>query len=114
MGTLQEALTEALQPGVGYKPTPKRKERRQVAAINRLVVKPQQPQPTVNFAELFEKLVEDVISPIRRPRTIQVTEQGGFYRARFDGEAISCFGNSPTQATKKLKYFSENREVLCQ
>jgi hypothetical protein len=58
------------------------------------------------FEERLESVVYEVIAPIVKLRKIQVQRAGGFYKARFDGEATCCFGDNPQQATKRVKFFA--------
>lgn len=89
MSTIQEALQD-----VGYKPPTRRQMRRH--NINLFAT---EERPTI------EKIIDRVIDPITRPLKVQVQRAGGYYRARFEGRQISCFGLTPEQATKNLKFF---------
>ena len=64
----------------------------------------------LTFEEQLESVVDEVIAPIIKVRTIQVQRAGGFYRARFDGEATCCFGDTPQQAIKRAKFFASESE----
>jgi hypothetical protein len=50
-------------------------------------------------------IANGVVNPITKERTIQVQRAGGYFKARFAGSAIFCFGVDPQQATKRVKYF---------
>jgi len=41
------------------------------------------------------------------PRRVQVQKTGGWYRARYEGEANSCFGTTATEAKSKLKLWEK-------
>jgi hypothetical protein len=41
------------------------------------------------------------------PRKVQVQRAGGLYRARFEGDSESCFGITPNEATKRLKFWGD-------
>jgi len=60
----------------------------------------------LSFEERLEGVVDEVIAPIIKLRKIQVQRAGGFYKARFDGEATCCFGDTPQLAIKRAKFFA--------
>jgi hypothetical protein len=43
------------------------------------------------------------------PRKIQVQRAGGFYKARFDGEATFTFGETPEYAIKLLRFWGDQQ-----
>jgi hypothetical protein len=40
-------------------------------------------------------------------REVQVERAGGFYRARYKGEAMSCLGRTSKEATSRLRFWEE-------
>lgn len=81
MSTLQTALQE-----VGFQPT-------------LLMGKP-------IVAQEIEKLAEYNRTMFNLPaRKVQVTYQGGWYRARYAGGSMSTFGRTPASATRALKFW---------
>jgi hypothetical protein len=64
----------------------------------------------LTFEEQLGNIVDEVIAPTIKLRKIQMQKAGGFYKARFDGEATCCFGDTPQQATKRVKFFASESE----
>jgi len=93
MSTMQECLEQ-----VGYKPTGLR-----ARLLNNAKQKKETPRPLASL----EALVDGVIDPITKPRRVVVTEQGGYFRARHDGEAVSVFGTTQKEAINNLKFFAK-------
>ncbi len=84
MSTMQQALSE-----VGVKP--RLRTLRRAAERERL---------------RLETVVDEVFEPlIKRPLKVQITRVGGYFKARYEGRAICCFGHTPIEATKNLKFF---------
>jgi|HubBroStandDraft_5_1064220.scaffolds.fasta_scaffold216371_2 hypothetical protein len=61
-------------------------------------------QPTIGslIAEMGKHNREMFAIP---PPKIIVTKAGGYYRARFDGGKMFCFGENPAQARKRLEFW---------
>lgn len=78
MSTMQEAFES-----LGYRPP-----------------KPQRP-PTMG------KVIDELFIPITKRERIRVHRAGGYYRARFEGRTINCFGLTREQAIKNLKFFEQ-------
>jgi len=67
-----------------------------------------QPTPHVRLRTLRRKAEREakadgvIESPIKH-RKIQVTKAGSHYRARYAGSSCCCFGETPEEASKKLR-----------
>jgi len=85
---MQEALM-----GLGYRPTP-RQQRMMTAYNNREHI---EAQPVT-----LETVIEKVFAPITKHHKVVVRRAGSHYKARFDGQAASAFGETPDQASSKL------------
>lgn len=95
MGTMQQALQD-----VGYRPTGLR-----ARLLNSAKQKKETPRPT---PITIEALVDGVIDPITKQLKIQVQRAGSHYRARYQGGAVSVFGETAKDATHNLKFFSKD------
>ena len=59
-----------------------------------------------NTQERLENTIDGVLEPLMTlPRKIQVQRAGGYFKARFEGRSTCCFGHSPREATKNLRFF---------
>lgn len=61
------------------------------------------------IAEELEKLWEHnrALLPTPPPRKVVVTRAGPHYKARYAGEDACCFGETPQEATQRLKHLTE-------
>jgi len=82
MGTMQTALTD-----VGFRP--RLRTLRRAAERERLAL---------------ETVVDGVFEPLIKNRKVVVQRAGGYYKARYVGQAACCFGETPEEASCKLKY----------
>jgi len=89
MSTMQECLEQ-----VGYKPTGLRA---------RLLNNAKQKKETLRPVASLEALVDGVIDPITKPRKVYVQRAGSHYKARYEGEASCCLGETPQEASRRLK-----------
>jgi hypothetical protein len=85
-------MKAALQQ-VGLKPT----TARQMMARNLVLF---------NTQEQLENTIDGVFEPLTKlPRKILFQRAGGFYRARFEGDAMSTIGDSRKEATRRLQFW---------
>ena len=59
-----------------------------------------------NTQERLENTIDGVFEPLtKQARKVQTTRAGGYFKARYEGRSICCFGYSRKDAARKLKYF---------
>lgn len=61
------------------------------------------PSKKIAVKATLKQLVDDALYPIAKPRPIQVQRAGGYYKARFAGQASFTFGDTPEDAEEKLR-----------
>lgn len=93
MSGLQQALQE-----VGYQPTPH----------VRLRTLRREAEREAKTSPITIETFGDGVEPISKPRKVVVTEQGGYFRARYAGTAVSTFGPTAKEATHALKFLSKD------
>lgn len=75
---------------VGYKPT---KGEREMSRHNLEIIR---------LAE-FNRIFDDVVAPLIKPRKIQFERAGSHVRARYEGETTFVIGEDKREATSRLK-----------
>jgi hypothetical protein len=91
MGVMQEALVR-----VGFQPTKPLRPRDMRRA-----------QEREDITLAFHNFLDGVLKPLISVRKVQVQQAGGFYRARYEGTKISCFGDTSSEAKSNLKLWEE-------